>query len=367
MSKLFETTTLKNLELDNRFVRSATWLGMAGQDGACTPRLIDVMTKLAQGGLGLILTGYASVLREGQSVPWQIGCYDDRLLPGLTEMTQSVHKAGGKIVLQIAHGGVFSSSELTGAEPLGPSAMPTEQGPLGRAMTEREIQDTVDAFASAAARAVQAGFDGVQIHAAHGYLLSQFLSPFFNQRTDAYGGSLENRARLLMQVVERVRKVVGKRYPILVKLNSEDCLEGGLTNKEMLSVCTMLQTAGIDAIEMSGGTILGLVMNKPEISFSPVGDRQPYWRQAAEQYKSKIDLPLILVGGIRSCEMARELIESGVADYISLCRPLIREPGLVNRWKEGDTSKADCISDNACVMAGVQGKSVHCVHVDQSG
>jgi 2,4-dienoyl-CoA reductase-like NADH-dependent reductase (Old Yellow Enzyme family) len=367
MSRLFETTTLKDLELDNRFVRSATWLGMAGPDGACTPRLIKVMTELAQGGLGLILTGYAYVQREGQSAPWQMGCYDDHLLPGLTEMTQSVHKAGGKIMLQIGHGGVFSSSELTGAEPLGPSAMPTEQGPLGRAMAEGEIEDTLAAYASAATRAVQAGFDGIQIHAAHGYLLSQFLSPFFNRRTDAYGGSLENRTRLLMQVVERVREAVGNGYPVLVKLNSEDCLEGGLTNQEMLSVGAMLQTAGIDAIEMSGGTILGLVMNKPEISFSPVGDRQPYWRQAAEQFKSKIDLPLILVGGIRSCEMAKELIESGVADYISLCRPLIREPGLINRWKEGDARKADCISDNACVMGGVQGKGVHCVHVDQGG
>ena len=364
MSELYEKTTIKNLELDNRFVRSATWLGMAGQDGACTPRLIDVMTKLAQGGVGLILTGFANVLPGGQSVPWQMGCYDDSLLPGLTEMVQSVHKAGGKIALQIGHGGVFSSFELTGQEVLGPSAMPTEQGPLGRAMAEDEIRDTVDAFAVAAARAVKAGFDGIQIHAAHGYLLSQFLSPFFNQRSDAYGGTLENRARMLIQVVERVQGAVGDAIPVLVKLNSEDRLEGGFGNAEMLAVCAMLEQAGVDAIELSGGTILGLVMNNPEISFSPVGVRQPYWRQAAEQYKSKIDLPLILVGGIRSLETANALIERGVADYISLCRPLIREPDLINRWKEGDKSKAACISDNACVMAGVQGQGVHCVHID---
>jgi len=304
------------------------------------------------------------VLPGDQSVPWQLGCHDDRLLPGLSEMTQSVHNAGGKIVLQIGHGGVFSSFELTGKEPLGPSAMPTEQGPLGRAMTEGEVQDTVNAFAAAASRAVKAGFDGVQIHAAHGYLLSQFLSPFFNHRADAYGGSFENRARMLMQVVERVRDAVGDGYPVFVKVNSEDRLEGGLGNAEMLAVCAMLEQAGIDAIELSGGTILGLAMNNPAISFSPVGDNGVYWRAAAEQYKKEIGIPLILVGGVRSYEAAEALVKTGVADYVSLCRPLIREPDLVHRWQAGDRKKAGCISDNACIMAGVKGEGVHCVHID---
>ena len=364
MSKLFETTTIKNLKMNNRFVRSATWLGMASQDGACTPRLIDVMTKLAQGGIGLILTGFAHVLPGGQSVPWQLGCGEDRLLPGLTETTRSVHSVGGKIVLQIGHGGVFSSFDLTGKEPLGPSAMPTEQGPLGRAMTEGEIEDTVNAFAAAAARAVKAGFDGVQIHAAHGYLLSQFLSPFFNHRADAYGGTLGNRARMLMQIVECVRDAVGDEYPVFVKVNSEDRLEGGFGNAEMLTVCAMLEQAGVDAIELSGGTILGLVMQNPAISFSPVGDDGLYWQAAAKQYKKEIGVPLILVGGIRSCEEAEALVSDGVADYVSLCRPLIREPDLVRRWQAGDKRKADCISDNACIMAGIQGKGVHCPHLD---
>jgi len=337
---------------------------MAGQDGACTPRLIDTMTKLAQGGIGLILTGYAYVLPGGQSVPWQMGCCDDRLLPGLAKMTESVHKAGGKIILQIGHGGVFSSAELTGKEVLGPSAMPTEQGPLGRAMSEGEIEDTVDAFAAAAARAVKAGFDGVQIHAAHGYLLSQFLSPFFNHRSDAHGGTLENRARMLIQVVERVRDVVSDAYPVFVKVNSEDRLEGGLGNVEMLAVCAMLEQAGVDAIELSGGTILGLVMNDPAISFSPVGSDGMYWQTAAKQYKKRIGVPLILVGGVRSCEAAEASVENGVADYVSLCRPLIREPDLVRRWQAGDRTKADCISDNACIMAGIQGKGVHCPHLN---
>jgi 2,4-dienoyl-CoA reductase-like NADH-dependent reductase (Old Yellow Enzyme family) len=158
MSKLFESTTIKNLQLDNRFVRSATWLGMAAQDGSCTPTLIDATAELAQGGVGLIVTGHAYVLKGGQAGPWQMGCYDDHLIPGLAEMTQAVHAAGGKIALQLAHAGVLANAELSGEEPLGPSPMQTGNGALGRAMTAAEIEDTVGAFSAAASRAIQAGF-----------------------------------------------------------------------------------------------------------------------------------------------------------------------------------------------------------------
>jgi 2,4-dienoyl-CoA reductase-like NADH-dependent reductase (Old Yellow Enzyme family) len=221
----------------------------------------------------------------------------------------------------------------------------------------------VAAFGAAAARAVKAGYDGVQIHAAHGYLLSQFLSPFFNQRTDAYGGSLQNRARLLMQVVRHVREVVGETVPVFAKLNSDDLLPGGLSSTEALEVCAMLQDTGIDAIELSGGTTLALLMNKPENSYAQTGEARLYWRQAAEQYKARISVPLMLVGGIRSLKAAEELVASGVTDYVSLSRPLIRQPDLVNRWRSEESAEAACISCDACLMAGVMGQGVHCAHV----
>jgi 2,4-dienoyl-CoA reductase-like NADH-dependent reductase (Old Yellow Enzyme family) len=367
MSKLFETMTIKNLQLDNRFVRSATNVMMAGQDGSCTPELVDTMAKLAQGGVGLIITGHAYVLKGGQAGFRQAGCYNDHLLPGLSKMAQAVHAAGGVIALQIAHGGILANAELSGEEPLGPSALQIGKGPVGSAMTKAEIERTVEAFAAAASRAVQAGYDAVQIHAAHGYLLSQFLSPYFNHRTDEYGGSLENRARMLLQVLRAVQDVVGDEYPVFVKMNSEDLLDGGLSREEMVEVCTLLQQAGIDAIELSGGTSLGLRMNKLEITPFPIGNGKVYWQEAAEQYKSKIDVPLMLVGGIRSFETAEELVDSGVADFVSLCRPLIREPDLVKRWETGDRRKADCIRDNACGFAALkEGKGVHCVHLDRA-
>ncbi len=364
MSKLFETTTIKSLQLDNRFVRSATWMGMAGDDGTCTPKLIDAMVRLAQGGVGLIMTGHAYVLKRGQAGPCQMGSHEDYLLPGLGEMTEAVHEAGGKIALQIAHGGILANSELSGKEPLGPSTLQTENGPVGRAMTAGEIQVTVEAFAAAAFRAVQSGFDGVQIHAAHGYLLSQFLSPVFNKRTDEYGGSVENRARMLLQVVRAVQGVVGDTYPIFVKMNSEDLWDGGLSREEMVDVCAMLQQAGIDAIELSGGTALAVRTGQIELSFIPVRKSAVYYREAAEQYKARIDLPLMLVGGIRSFETAEGLVDGGIADCVSLCRPLVREPDLVTRWKSGDRRKADCISDNLCGYEGYKG-GVRCVHLDR--
>jgi 2,4-dienoyl-CoA reductase-like NADH-dependent reductase (Old Yellow Enzyme family) len=364
MSSLFEATTIGGMELDNRFMRAAMWLGMAGEDGTCTSKLIDVMSEYAVGGVGLIFTGHAYVLKGGQAGPWQLGCHSDLMLPGLTELVKSIHNAGGKIALQLAHGGIFSVAELTGEEPLGPSPLQTEDGPLGREMSTEEIQQTVEAFGAAAVRAKEAGFDGVQIHAAHSYLLSQFLSPFFNKRTDNYGGPLENRARMLLEVVRQVQDATGEEYPVFVKLNSEDMLDGGFSKEEMLSVCEMLQDMGIDAIELSGGTALGVAMNKLEISFCPLGNGAPYWQEAAEQYKRKLHTPLILVGGIRSIETAEALVAGGTADYISLGRPLVREPDLVARWQAGDLHKADCVSGNQCGWAGFSGTGVRCVHLN---
>jgi 2,4-dienoyl-CoA reductase-like NADH-dependent reductase (Old Yellow Enzyme family) len=233
-------------------------------------------------------------------------------------------------------------------------------------MTVREIQGTIEAFAAAAARAVQSGFDSVQIHAAHGYLLSQFLSSFFNKRSDEYGGSLENRSRMLLQVLEAVRDEVGDDYPVLVKMNSEDLLDEGLSREEAVEVCALLQQAGVDAIELSGGTTLAIRLGQIECSWAPINKAPVYYREAAEQYKARISVPLILVGGIRSFETAEELVESGIADYISMCRPFVREPDLVNRWKAGDRRKADCISDNACGWAAYKGIGVKCVHLDRA-
>jgi 2,4-dienoyl-CoA reductase-like NADH-dependent reductase (Old Yellow Enzyme family) len=278
-------------------------------------------------------------------------------------MSDFVHKAGAPIIIQLVHSGLFSSPLLIGGTPLGPSVLETPDGPIGKEMSKEEISEAVIAFRNAAARAKEAGFDGVQIHVAHGWLLSQFLSPFFNRRTDEFGGSLENRARIILEIVKAIREAVGEDFAILVKINSDDFLPGGFNTVEMISVSLMLEKEGVDAIEVSGGTIGALVSGNPDGSFSPVSKKYIYYNEAARRLKEKVKIPVILVGGIRTFEAADEIVKSGVADYVSLCRPLIREPDLIKKWKSGNLKKSDCISDSACFQPGMDGRGVHCVHL----
>jgi 2,4-dienoyl-CoA reductase-like NADH-dependent reductase (Old Yellow Enzyme family) len=360
MSKLFETGEINGMKLANRFVRSATWEGMAADDGACTPKLIDLIVSLARGDVGLIITSHAYVSPEGQAGPWQLGVYKDELVSGLTEMTKAVHDNGGKIVMQLAHAGYFANPKLTGQTPIAPSnAEGFAKGPR-QEMNADEIQGVVKAYGAAAKRAQTAGFDGVQIHCAHGYLLSQFLSPAFNQRKDEYGGDILNRARALIEVLREIRQVVGKDYPVLVKMNCQDFIENGLQPEDSLQAGKMLVENGIDAIELSGGVLIGGKLSPSRMGIKSE-EKEAYFQNEARTFKRGVNVPLILVGGNRSFQVAERIVNEGVADYISLCRPLIREPDLVNRWKSGDLSKAACVSDNMCFKPAMKGDGIYCL------
>jgi 2,4-dienoyl-CoA reductase-like NADH-dependent reductase (Old Yellow Enzyme family) len=209
MPELFEPTSIKSLSLVNRFVRSATWEGLADENGAPTPRLVNLMADLARGGVGLIISSHSVVSRDGRSFRWKLGLYDPSVLPGLRRMAETVHEEGGVIALQIAHGGIRADSGLTGTQPMGPSIHDVGGGKQAREMSLADIQRIKGDFVRAAAMAREAGFDAVQIHAAHGYLLSQFLSPYYNRRHDRYGGATANRARLTVELLEDVRREVG--------------------------------------------------------------------------------------------------------------------------------------------------------------
>ena len=360
MMELFEKSTIKSMVLSNRFVRSATWEGMAANDGAVTPKLIETMVALAKGGVGLIITSHAYVSPEGKAGPWQLAVYNDAFIPGLREMTAAVHNSGGKIILQLAHAGNFSAEKLTGQVPLVVSDFEGVAKSPRKEIMGPDIQRLVNAFADAAGRAKSADFDGVQIHSAHGYLLSQFLSPVFNRRQDQYGGDIRNRARMHLEVYHAVRKTVGENYPILIKLNCRDFVENGLTLEDSLQVGSMLTDAGLDAIELSGGLLTGGKLS-PSRSGIDTAEKEAYFREDARAFKKNIGIPLIVVGGVRSFEVAEHLIKDGVADYISMSRPFIREPDLINRWKAGDRSKSKCISGNQCFGPAMKGRGTYCV------
>jgi len=361
MPGLFDRTTLRGMELRNRFVHSATNEGMANEDGTMNDPLIRLREELAEGEVGLIIPGNAYVSEQGKSRPGQIGVQNDATIPGIARMAEAVHRHGSRLVLQLSHSGANMYVPAPKGYALGASDAKYTSLEC-RAMTKADIQQTVADFAAAAIRAKKAGCDGVQLHGAHSYLLSQFTSPYFNKRTDEYGGSLENRARFVLEVVRAVRSAVGPDYPLIIKVNSDDYLNGGFILADLVPYCLMLEKAGVDAIEVSGGTHY----SDPRFFCSrPVGtvpkDQELYFKQAAEFYRRSVRVPLILVGGVRSYQVAERTIASGLADYISMSRPLVREPSLVKRWREGDTRPSTCISCNLCFGPVRDGKGLYCV------
>lgn len=365
MSAVFEKGRIGNLELANRFVRSATWMGMATEDGRVTPRLIKCLEDLAHGGLGLIISGHAYVTREGQAGPLQMGIWGDELLPGLEELVDAVHAAGGKVAAQLAHAGLRSPEDLTGTGPRVMSLVSPEEAANQRLFSLEDLAQLARDYASAAVRARQAGFDGVQLHCAHGYLFSQSISPLYNLREDEYGGEIVDkdkpgRAKLILESYRAVRAAVGPDYPVMIKINCQDFVPGALNEEDSRKVVRLLAAEGLDAVEISGGTAAAgkfqparKGINKPE--------KEAYFREQAKAVKAEVDIPVILVGGNRSLEVAGQMLDGGVADFIALCRPLICEPGLVKRWQEGDTAPAKCVSDSLCFAPARSGQGAYCV------
>ncbi len=344
MRRLFENSSINGMQMPNRFVRSATWAGLADDNGECTPQLIEVMTHLAEGGVGLIITGHAYVHVQGRHQPRQLGVDRDALMPGLQEMTKAVHKNGGRIALQLGYGGAYlSRSRVVN-------------------FTNSAFKHIRDCFSLAAKRAQRAGFDAVQILAAHGFLLSQMLCPRYNDREDNYGGSVENRARLLIEVVEAMRHSVTPDYPVMAKLNCQDFVANGLTLSDAVQVGKMLENAGTDALEISGGllNVARLLDNKIESE-----NDEAFFKNQAVSFKNNLQVPLILVGGIRSYGVAETLVGEGVTDYVAMCRPFICEHDLINRWRAGDHRKAACISCNNCVEEAKAGRGIACVPIER--
>ncbi len=358
--KVFEPAVINGMTLSNRFVRSATWEGMATEDGFCTPELTRVLVRLAQGDVGLIISSHSTVSPEGQAGVKQVAVWGDEFIPDLHSMTAQVHAAGGKIVMQLNHAGNRAATKITRQTAMGPQQFKNEDGTSSREMDKEDIRKTVENFAAAARRAQAAGFDGVQVHASHGYLLSSFLSPYFNKRSDEYGGTVENRARFLLEVLTAVSAAVGDDFPVMVKMNAADFLPGGLSVQDMLQTAALLEAAGVDAIEISGGTNLSgrFIPFRPG-KIAPAAEG--YYREEAIKYKAMIKVPLILVGGFRSLKTAEKFLQEGICDFVALCRPLICEPELISRWKAGDSRPAACVSDNLCHVSIREGRGMYCV------
>ncbi len=363
MAELFEKTRIKSLELENRSVRSATWSGVGDEKGHVTERAIQVYSALAQGGVGLIITGFQYVMPNGVAMPFQVGNYDDGCLEGLRRMADAIHADGGKVVVQLVHTGSKANPALfpQKGEIWGASAV---KDPLSdhvpHEMTAGEIARVVEAYGAAAARSKSAGFDGVQLHGAHGYGINQFLSSAFNRRTDAYGGDISKRYRILGEIMEAVRGAVGDDHPVMIKLSGHDFAEGGLVTEESLEVARRLVDDGMDAIEVSAGSRASSEDMIPSRMKIKKESDEAYLADLAARFKESVDVPIITVGGVRSPEVIDRVLHQKKADYVAMCRPLIREPGLVNRWIGGDPARAKCISCNGCFETTLEGEGVYC-------
>ena len=361
MASLSDPGFIGTMQLKNRMIRSATWEGMCEKDGRPTQKLMDYYADLVRGGIGLIISGYTYVRPDGKQLSGKMGIYTDAFSDDFKKLTRTVHDLGGKIAIQLVHAGGQADLKVVGKKSVAPSAIKAAAFPeIPQALPILEIEDISDAFAKAAGWAKEWGFDAVQIHGAHGYLVSQFLSPLTNQRTDEYGGNLENRARFLFDVYEKIRSRVGKKYPVFIKFNGEDHLENGLTREDALEIARQLSLSGIDAIEVSSGNAASgkkgparTKINTPEL--------EAYNLDLALGIKKAVTCPVICVGGFRSRAVAEKTIAEDGLDFISLSRPLIREPDLPNKWLSHETDKADCISCNKCFIPGMTKGGIYCV------
>jgi 2,4-dienoyl-CoA reductase-like NADH-dependent reductase (Old Yellow Enzyme family) len=367
-SILFKTAKIRDMELRNLFVRSATYDGCADKNGHVTEKQMDLFTTLAEGGVGLIITGITYVHESGQISKFQNSISSDESIPGFKRLTSAVHDRGARIAVQLFHAGREARfSRSSDRVPIAPSVLEEDSHfeAQYRAITGDEIWEVVRAFGDGAKRAREAGFDAVQVHGAHAYLLSQFLSPCTNRRQDEWGGSLENRLRIHREIYWDIRQKVGKDYPVLIKIGVQDGFPGGLEFSEGKLAAKYLAGLGFDALEISQG-LRGSGDEDTEFRTKiNTLDHEAYFRNWCLQIKNEVDVPVMMVGGLRTFELMEEIIQNKEANFISLSRPLIREPGIINEWKKGNRHRAKCISCNRCFEGLIKREPLRCLQEER--
>ena len=358
MSLLFEPFKIGSIEIRNRFVRSATTSYWSDKRGIIRSEIIDLYRRLAKGGVGLIVKGHLYVKDSGKAHVGMAGISSDYHVPKLRELTGEVHKNDGKIVAQLNYGGIYSVVDKAG-----PSEYRVE-GYKTRALSPGEIHDVVEAFGEAAGRAIAAGFDGVQIHGAHGYLISQFLSRLANKRTDECGGNLENRMRLLLDVYNAIRARVGDSIPVMLKINCDDFSPNGFTIKDSVKVAEAICKRRLQVIEVSGGGIgMQEDLKVRARSLDQKLDEASFAGHAIKIRKATQPILMALVNGIRSFRCMQSIMDKDLSDLISMSRPFIKEPDLVKRLKAGQKAST-CTSCDICISNEVFSKMMLRCHLD---
>ena len=330
----------------NRILRSATWEALADAKGYMSEKQYRIYDQLAKNEVGLICTGYARVDEDRLPARWAF--MTTLFIPQYQELTRRVHDYGAKIMMQIAYGGTKTTFEREGRTIFSPSAVPERKtGTVGVAMSPADIQHLIGEYAQAAKRVRDSGFDAVEIHGGHSYLLNQFLSPYYNRRCDAYGGSPANRYRIVGDIIAAIRQAAGPHFPIWIKITCSDFFEGGLTFEDSLDICRRLQQSGIDAIEVSGN-IHGKAQQEIGLEWDGHVIRDGgYFLDYAKGSRRHVPCLCNYMASGDPRQMETALKTSKLAG-IGLSRPLLSEPGLVRRWNQGDLRPARCVHCSKC-------------------
>lgn len=349
MKSLFDRVKLGKIVLKNRFVRSATWENMTTEDGHLTKELYNIYENLAKSEVGLIITGYANIIKEEQPNHGMMGIYDNSFINEYKKLTELVHKFDSKIIMQVAYGGTKTTYNIGKRLIYAPSEIAERSTNVtGKVMTKDDIDLVINAFADAAEKVKESGFDGIEIHGAHSYLINQFLSPYYNRRTDEYGGTLDNRMRFLTEIYYKVREKVGNDFTVLVKLTSSEFFEGGITFDETRLICRKLESIGVDAIDITGNihgkakSMIGEAFDGYKIQ------KEGYFVEYAKVISNEISIPIISVGGFKDISKIQNILNESNIEFFALSRPLLAEPNLIKRWKLGDKKPAICLSCSKC-------------------
>jgi 2,4-dienoyl-CoA reductase-like NADH-dependent reductase (Old Yellow Enzyme family)/thioredoxin reductase len=329
---LFSSITINGMTLKNRAVMPPMGTGYGNSDSTVSDRLVAYLSRRAQGGTGLIITEVCAVDPRGKGFPNEIGIWSDAFIPGLKRIPEALHRFGAKVALQLHHAGRETFEDAIGTIPEAPSAIPSViLGQPCEAMSLDRIARIVEAFANAAVRAKAAGFDAVELHGAHGYLLNQFLSPFSNQRDDKYGGNDENRARFVLEVIAAVRKAVGKDFPVWIRVSADELVRGGYDLSFMQKFAPMMVDAGVDAIHCS----VGVYSTPGGLAIASMDTEPGFNLFRARALKNVVSVPIIGVGRINNPEMADQAIAQGDADLISFGRQHLTDPDFINKSHDG--------------------------------
>lgn len=368
LENVFSPITVRGVKLPNRVVMPPMGTNLGNKDGTVSKANIAYLKRRARGGPGLVITEIVAAHPDGIAINTQLGAYDDRFIPGLANMVSIVHQAGSKIFMQIHHAGRESLYMLKKGRAVGPSAIPSLVYRMPpREMTIDEIRETVAAFGSAGRRAREAGFDGLELHCAHGYLLTQFLSTLSNQRADEYGGStLKERSRFVIEVIQTVRKEVGDDFPISIRISTEEFIKGGYTADDMQTILPDFVSAGVDMIHASFGT-----HGSPAgITSAPVEYQPGFNAWLARKVKDVVNVPVVAVGRYNDPAQAEEVISRGDADLVAFGRQFLADPDFLIKAQEGRSGDIRrCIACNqGCIERLILGEgNIRCAINPETG